>query len=81
MEYTVTEIHLPSATGCNHIHVHLIDENGETHNMPYHMTDFSGEKTIQNDPIYDFLYSKVQELRLRKRSDIKTSLTGIKINK
>lgn len=43
------------------------------------MTDFTGEKTIQNDPVYDFLYQKVQELRIRRRADIKKELQGIKI--
>lgn len=79
MEYTVTQIFLPSQTGCNHIHVHLIDQDGKTYNMPYHFSDFTGEKTIQNDPIYDFLYSEVQRLKLRRKSDIKKELQGIKI--
>lgn len=79
MEYTITEIHLPSATGCEHIHIYLIDQNGNKEEYQYYLTDFSGDKTIENDPIYDFLYSKVQELRIKKRSDIKNSLTGIKI--
>jgi hypothetical protein len=81
MEYTITEIHLPSATGCERIHVKLTDTNGQKEEYQYHLTDFSGAKTIQNDTVYDFLYAKVQELRLRKRSDIKNSLTGIKIYK
>lgn len=76
-EYTVTEIHLPSAPGCNHVHIHMNDGSMYT----YHMSDFTGAKTIVNDPVYDFLYAKVQELRLRRKQDIKTALTGIKIVK
>ena len=76
-EYTVTEIFLPSATGCNHIHIHLSDGSMNA----YHFSDFGATKTIENDPVYDFLYAKVQELRLRKKQDIKTALTGIKIYK
>jgi hypothetical protein len=47
----------------------------------YHYSDFAGEKTIQNDPVYDFLYAKAYELRLKKKQDLKTALTGIKIVK
>lgn len=79
MEYTVTEIFLPSATGCEHIHVKLTDTNGGKEEYQYNFTDFKGVKTIENDPVYDFLFAKVQNLRIKKRSDIKNSLTGIKI--
>lgn len=79
MEYTAKEIHLPSATGCEHIHIHLTDQDGNKEEYQYHFSDFKGAKTIENDPVYDFLFAKVQNLRIKKRSDIKNSLTGIKI--
>jgi hypothetical protein len=81
MEYAITEIYLPSQTGCEHIHIKLTDINGQLEEYQYRLNDFKAEKTIQNDPVYDFLYAKVQELRLRKRSEIKQALTGIKIYK
>lgn len=79
MEYTVTEIHLPSATGCNHVHIHVTDQDGNNEVCIYHLSDFMKEKTITDDPIYDFLYSEVQRLRLRRKQDIKKELHGIKI--
>ena len=76
-EYTITEIFLPSATGCEHIHVHLSDESI----YQYHITDFMGVKVQSNDPIYNFLYEEVQRLGMRKRSNIKKEFEGIKIYK
>lgn len=76
-EYIVTQIVLPSATGCNHIHIYLSDGSM----YQYHMSDFIAAKTIEGDPVYDFLYKKVQELKLMKRSDVKKQLEGITIVK
>lgn len=42
MEYTAKEIHLPSATGCEHIHIHLTDQDGNKEEYQYHFSDFKG---------------------------------------
>lgn len=72
----IISIQLPSQTGCQHIHFN-IQINGVTTMYAYHFNDFKAAKTILNDPIYDLIYSKIQELRIPKRADIKTRLTGL----
>lgn len=82
MKTKITKIELPQQTGCQHLHVFLEDETGNTERRDYHITDFtSGELTQSNDEVYVQVKTLFRTQGLKTREEMKNSFLNLTLEK